>query len=139
MGVKEEIRAKEEKVLQEMIPSEPKVEEVVESCDKLNQHLITSETKKRRAKKAKNSSFSGIQETTVPMESAKPQEQTVDLEEKPFQDIVPFESQTKEFVEPFGTLSQKIASSEKNLKKANKSRDKSIPREQETVLPMDSI
>merc|ERR1712079_973277 len=133
MGVKEEIRAKEEKVLQEMIPSEPKVEEVVESCDKLNQHLITSETKKRRAKKAKNSSFSGIQETTVPMESAKPQEQTVDLEEKPFQDIVPFESQTKEFVEPFGTLSQK------NLKKANKSRDKSIPREQEAVLPMDSI
>merc|ERR1712083_750150 len=77
--------------------------------------------------------------TTVPMESAKPQEQTVDLEEKPFQDIVPLESQTKEFVEPFGTLSQNIASSEKNLKKANKSRDKSIPRKQETVLPMESI
>merc|ERR1711956_39467 len=133
----EQTKFEGEKIQQDIIPSESQVEEVVESCGILNQHIVTSETKKKRAKKAKDSSFSGVQETIVPMEFTGPQQQTGALKEKAIQDMIPSESQLKEVVEPYGTLSQNISSSEIKKKKAKKARDSSMPRVQETVIPME--
>merc|ERR1711976_836268 len=102
-------------------------------------HVATSGTKKKKAKKAKESSFSGIQETILPVETTTQQEQVKLLEEKAIQDMVPSELQLKEVVEPYGTLSQSLSSSEINTEKAKKSRDSSISRIQETIIPMESI
>merc|ERR1712217_640021 len=53
------------------------------------------------------------------------------------QDIVPSESQIKEKVETYGALSQNITGFDGKKKKATKSRDSSISRVQETVLPIE--
>merc|ERR1711874_911770 len=114
----EQTKIEGEKVLKDTIPSESQVEEVVEPCGILDQHIAASETRKKRAKTSKDSSISGVQETILPVEFTKPQEQTRASEEKAIQDMVPLESQLKEIVEPYGTLSQNIASSRAKKKKA---------------------
>merc|ERR1711976_114049 len=135
----EKAKIEGEKVQQDIVPSEPQLKELVESCGILNEHVATSGTKKKKAKKAKESSFSGIQETILPVETTTQQEQVKLLEEKAIQDMVPSELHLKEVVDPYGTLSHSLSSSEINTEKAKKSRDSSISRIQETIIPMESI
>merc|ERR1711997_286939 len=94
----EQIKAEKEKVIQDMVPSESQVEEVVEPCGILTEHIVESETKKKKAKKSRDASISGVQETVLPMELTKSQEQTKAEEEIVLQDMIPSESQIEEVV-----------------------------------------
>jgi len=135
--LQEKTKDEEEKALQDMVPSESQVEEVIQPCDILSEYDASSNTKKSKAKRSRDTSISRVQETVLPMEFTKAREQTKPETEKVIQDMVPSESQVKEVVESCGILSDHIVQSESKKKKAKKSRDTSISRVQEAVLPLE--
>merc|ERR1712008_226818 len=91
-------------VLQDMIPSECQIEEVVQPCGILNQHIAASEGKKKKAKKSRDSSISRVQEAILPIESTTTQEQTKPEKENVLQDMIPSESQMEEVIQPCDIL-----------------------------------
>ena len=74
----------------------------------------------------------------MPIEFTKPQEENSMEEETAFQDMITSESQLEEVVQPCDILNEDLTPSETKIRKAKKSRDSSISRVQEIVLPSES-
>merc|ERR1712217_272979 len=56
----EKTKGEEEKALQDMVPSESQVEEVIQPCDILREYDASSQTKKSKPKRSRDPSISRV-------------------------------------------------------------------------------
>merc|ERR1712062_714602 len=126
----EETRNESEKAIQQIVPLEPKIKEVVEPYGNVSSNIGKSKITKSKANKARDGLVPGVQETVMPIEFTKPQEENSMEEETAFQDMIPSESQFEEVVQPCDILNEDLTPSETKIRKAKKARDSSISRVQ---------
>ena len=115
------------------------MKELVEPCGSLTGNVQLIEANKTKASRSRDNSVSRSQEAVVSMEFLKTHDQVKEDREKATRtrSLKPSQSQVEEFTEPCGNLSTNIAFTEMKKKKANRSRDSSVSRIQEAIIPME--
>ena len=137
--VKFEDEEEKHEALQNIESLKSQMKEFVEPCGSLNENAPLIKANTTKASRSRDNSVSRSQEAVVPMEFLKIHDQPKEAREKATKtrSLKSSQPQVEEFAEPCGNLSQNISFAETKKKKATRSRDSSVSRIEEALMPME--